>query len=114
MPDLTEKTVLLNETILAQANKDAYILTTGHEEIWEHLSRQVGTPCFSGKQMTADTKYFITKFLQDAGKKVIAYGDSMNDYYMIKQADTGYLVRKQDGSISRSLKNCDLEGLILV
>ena len=42
------------------------------------------------------------------------YGDGMNDYYMLKQADEGFLVMKQDSSISRSLKGKDLEGLKLV
>lgn len=64
--------------------------------------------------MSAETKYFITKFLQRAGKKVIAYGDGMIDYFMLKQAEQGYLVRRLDGSISQSLKEQDMEGLILV
>ena len=64
--------------------------------------------------MSAETKYYITKFLQAAGKTVVAYGDGMNDYYMLKQANTGFLVTKRDGSVSRSLKNQDLEGLIFV
>lgn len=49
-----------------------------------------------------------------AGKRVVAYGDGMNDYYMMKMADEGFLVTKQDSSISRSLKGKDLEGLKLV
>jgi hypothetical protein len=38
----------------------------------------------------------------------------MNDYFMLKQADEGYLLRKQDGTLSRSLKGRDTEGLIIV
>lgn len=38
----------------------------------------------------------------------------MNDYFMLKQADKGYLVAKQDGTISRSLKGSDTEGLTIV
>ena len=64
--------------------------------------------------MSADAKFFITKFLQEAGKTVIAYGDSMNDYYMLKQANLGYLVMKSDGSISRSLSGKDLGGIEFV
>ena len=64
--------------------------------------------------MSAETKYFITKYLQEAGKRVVAFGDGLNDYYMLKQVDTGYLVRKPDGKVSRSLKNRNLEGLIFV
>ena len=46
--------------------------------------------------------------------KVIALGDGMNDYYMLKKADEGYIVRKADGSLSGSLKGKDLEGLAYV
>ena len=38
----------------------------------------------------------------------------MNDYFMLKQADEGYLVAKPDGTISRSLKGRNTEGLIIV
>lgn len=64
--------------------------------------------------MSADTKFFIAKFLHEAGREVLAYGDSMNDYFMLKQADQGYLVSRQNGSISRSLDGRDLEGIRLV
>ena len=64
--------------------------------------------------MSAETKLFIAKYLQSAGQKVIAYGTGMNDYFMLKQADEGYLIAKNDGSISRSLKGRDMEGLIIV
>lgn len=64
--------------------------------------------------MAAETKLYITKFLQGAGKHVVAYGDGMNDYYMLKQADEGYLVGKEGGRVSRSLKGKELEGLIIV
>ena len=64
--------------------------------------------------MAAETKLFITKRLQNAGKRVVAYGDGMNDYYMLKQADEGYLVTKLDGTVSNSLTGKDLEGLTLV
>lgn len=38
----------------------------------------------------------------------------MNDYYMLKQADVGYLIPKEDGTISRSLKGKDLGGVDIV
>ena len=64
--------------------------------------------------MSAETTLYVTKKLKEAGKRVVAYGDGMNDYYMMKMADEGFLVTKQDSSISRSLKGKDLEGLKLV
>ena len=61
-----------------------------------------------------NVKFFITKKLQEAGKTVIAYGDGMNDYYMLKKADVGYLIPKEDGTISRSLKGKNLGGVDIV
>ena len=91
-----------------------FILTSGHNLVWEQISKKLNAKYYYGNMMSAEAKYFITKILQEAGRKVIAYGDGMNDYYMLKQADEGYLVRKKDGSVSRSLKNRDLGGLRFV
>jgi hypothetical protein len=114
VPDLTDIPVRLNEKVLSKLTENAFILTSGHKKIWSFISDALRIPFFCGVEMSAETKYYITKLLQEAGKTVVAYGDGMNDYYMLKQADTGYLVTKQDGSVSRSLKNQDLEGLFLV
>ena len=89
-------------------------MTSGHERVWKFLAKQLNLDFFYGAQMAAETKLFIAKRLQEAGKRVIAYGDGMNDYFMLKQADKGYLVAKQDGTISRSLKGSDTEGLTIV
>lgn len=114
VPTLTEIPVCLHEQVLSKLGEDSYILTSGHEKIWGFISEKLKIPFFHGTEMSAETKYYITKFLQAAGKTVVAYGDGMNDYYMLKQANTGFLVTKRDGSVSRSLKNQDLEGLIFV
>lgn len=111
---LTGMPVPVNEKVRVAITADSYILTSGHEKIWEYISGQLGIRCFCGDRMSAETKLFITKFLQDAGKCVIAYGDGMNDYYMLKQADKGYLVTKPDGSVSGSLRGKNTEGLIIV
>lgn len=112
--DLTEIPVHFNETVKNAITGDTYILTSGHERVWSFLAKHLGLDFFCGARMAAETKYFITKHLQEAGKRVIAYGDGMNDYFMLKQADEGYLVAKQDGTISSSLKNRDMEDLIVV
>ncbi len=112
--NLTEIPVHFNEKVKTAITEDTFILTSGHKRIWSNISKYLGIDFFSGKQMSAETKLFITKYLQSAGKKVIAYGDGMNDYFMLKQADEGYLIAKNDGSISRSLKGRDMEGLIIV
>ena len=109
-----EKSIEFHKEICKRITEDSYILTSGHPYIWQHLASELGIPFFGGREMSAETKYFITKFLQRAGKKIIAYGDGMVDYFMLKQAEQGYLVRKSDGFVSQSLKEQDMEGLIFV
>lgn len=113
-PQITYPPVPLREDILCRINSPAFILTSGHTDIWKNLSENLRIPYFCGPEMSADTKFFITKELQKNGKSVIAYGDSLNDYYMLKQADQGYLIAKTDGTVSRSLCDRDLEGLAIV
>ncbi len=112
--DLTQLPVSLNEKVCKAIDGDTYILTSGHERVWGFISKELGIPYYFGTEMSAETKLYVTKKLQKAGKRVVAYGDGMNDYYMLKQANEGFLVTKQDSSISRSLKGKDLEGLKLV
>ena len=114
IPDIQTLPVHLNERVLSSITGPAYILTSGHERIWEFISKSLNMPCFCGADMSAETKLYITKTLQDNNLSVIAYGDSMNDYYMLKQADRGFLVKKPNGSISRSLKEKNLEGLTII
>lgn len=109
-----EPPVSFSQKILDRLHPKAVILTTGHPEIWRRLSRTLGFPCFSGNQMSADTKFFIAKFLQEAGRTVTAWGDSLNDYFMLRQADYGYLAARPDGTVSRSLKGRDLGGITIV
>lgn len=103
-----------NESVLGKISGDAVILTSGHFGTWKQIADKVGMSVFYGAQMSSDTKYFIAKFLQERGAFVTAFGDSMNDYYMLKQADTAYLVLKKDGTASSSLKGRNLEGFIHV
>ena len=112
--DLKELPVGFNEKVCKALNKDSFILTSGHERVWRFIADYLGVPFFTGIEMSAETKFFITKKLQEAGKTVIAYGDGMNDYYMLKKADVGYLIPKEDGTISRSLKGKDLGGVDIV
>lgn len=112
--DLTQMPVSLNENVCSFINNDTYILTSGHRRIWSFIARELRAPFYSGEEMSAETKLYITKFLQNAGKTITAYGDGMNDYFMLKQANKGFLVTKRDSTISRSLVGRDLEGINLV
>ena len=109
--NLTDIPVPINEEVNKAITNDTFILTSGHEKVWHYIASQLNVPFYSGVEMAAETKFFITKNLQKANKKVVAYGDGMNDYYMLKQADKGFLVTKKDGSISRSLRKKNIEGL---
>lgn len=111
---LTRMPVSLNKNVCEKIDGDTYILTSGHERVWDFIAKELDVPCYFGTEMSAETKFFITKMLQRAGKRVLAYGDSMNDYYMLKLADRGFLVQRQDESFSRSLKGKDLRGLVIV
>lgn len=111
---IDDMNITLNENIQEKIEGTSVILTTGHYGTWKQIADKYGMSLFYGPQMCSDTKYFITKFLQDKGSRIIAFGDSMNDYFMLKQADTAYLVLKKDGSVSSSLSGRDLEGLVLV
>ncbi len=112
--ELAEIPVHLNTKVLKALTEDSFILTSGHERIWRYIAGQLEIEFYYGIEMSAETKLYITKGLQEAGKKVVAYGDGMNDYFMLMQADEGYLVKKENGTISRSLRGKITEGLICV
>lgn len=114
VPETQQIPVDLRESILREVDTDTYILTSGHEKVWKTIAGSLGVPFFFGPEMSAETKLYITKNLRSAGNYVTAYGDSMNDYFMLKEADEGYLVTKANGTLSRSLKGKDTEGLIVV
>lgn len=103
-----------NQKILGAITKDSFILTSGHSAIWNYMASRLKIGCYCGREMSAETKYYVTKLLQNYGKRIIAYGDGMNDYYMLRQADQGVLVTRKDGSISRSLRDMDVGGLTIV
>lgn len=112
--ELAMKDFQLNESVQSRIEGEALILTTGYYDVWKSISEKHHIPFWGGVQMCADTKFFVAKFIQEKGCKVIAIGDSMNDYYMIKQADIGYVVLKNDGTVSSSLKGRNLEGISVV
>ena len=104
--------VTYNDFVLKHMD-NGFILTSGQPDIWKNISEKIKRPVFFGNQMSADTKFFITKFLQK-NRRVRAFGDSMNDYFMLKRADEAFLIAKPTGEISSSLKNRNLEGIQIV
>ena len=110
-PHLDASAVTMNEKVISRFDAPAFILSSGDTTIWGHLADSFGYTVYAGDRMTAETKAFIARLLQQAGKYVIVYGDSMSDYFMLRQADEGYLVTRDDGSISRSLNGTELEDI---
>ncbi len=103
--------VTLNKHILQCRNQSTLILTSGWLELWEIIGKNTMLDVFGGREMCADTKFFVSRFLKKAGLDVTAYGDSLNDYFMLIESDYGFLVKRSNGSFSSSLKNYNLEGL---
>ena len=106
--------VELNDMIMSKmAGKSYIILSSGIKEIWERLSAHLGLKnVIADTMISADTKYFIVKQLQELGYKITAYGDGKNDLYMLKKADESYLCIGK--YLSRSLKYADTSGIKLL
>ena len=105
----TEKSVeiQLNDMVYSRiSGKNYIILSSGITVLWEILAERFGLKnVIADTMISADTKYFVVKMLQEKGYTVTAYGDSKNDLYMLKQADTGFLYIGE--CLSSSLKNAD-------
>lgn len=106
--------ISLNKAVYDKiADKKYVVLSSGITLLWEKLAVQFDLKnVIADTMISADTKFFVVKLLQDKGYAVIAYGDSKNDYYMLKQADKGYLYI--GSRLSRSLKNSNISGIKLI
>ncbi len=95
------------------SDKNYIVLSSGISLLWKKLSELFGLKnIIADTLISADTKYYTVKMLQENGYRIISYGDNKNDYYMLRQADKGYLYI---GSyLSRSLRNTDLSEIKLV
>lgn len=113
--DMTKlSTIKLNEAVYGRiADKNYVVLSSGISILWKKLAVQFGLKnVIADTCISADTKYFVVYMLRNKGYSIIAYGDGKNDFYMLKQANKGYLYI---GSyLSRSLKNTDLSGIELI
>ena len=111
--DMLSDIQLNNELYNIISDKNYIVLSSGISSLWEKISEMFGLKnIIADTLISADTKYYTVKLLQEKGYKIVAYGDSKNDYYMLRQADKGYLYI---GSyLSRSLRNTDLSGIKLI
>ena len=112
----TEKldTIDINKIIFGMiAEKNYVILSSGINILWKRLAERFALKnVIADTLISADTKFFVVKMLQEKGYTVTAYGDGKNDYYMLKQADYSYLYIGK--CLSRSLRDSDLSGIKLI
>ncbi len=106
--------VSLNETVRDRLKgKEFVILSAGVSELWERLADKFGiSTWFADTHISADTKYYVTKLLRWKGYRIVAYGDSRNDLYMLREADEGFLYI--GGRMSSSLQMTDTRGVKLM
>lgn len=105
-----EAELLEINTTLVKSVKNPVIISSGLSEIWNDiLGKKLGIKTYAGKNISAETKYFLTKFLKQKGYEVVSYGDSKNDLYMLKESDRGILVINK--YLSRSLKEDEVQDL---
>ncbi len=104
----------LNMTVYNMvADKNLVVLSSGIKELWEKIAARFGLEnVIANTLINADTKYYVIKLLHEKEYRIIAYGDGKNDFYMLKEADSGYLYI---GSyLNRSLRKTNVSGLILL
>lgn len=106
--------IKLNERIYNDIiNKNYFVISSGIGVLWKRISEILGLKnVIADPLISADTKYFVVKLLQEDGYTVTAYGDSKNDLYMLKQADNSYLNIGE--RVSRSLAGADTSGIKLI
>ena len=112
----TEKlrTISRNDMIYNMISDKSYvILSSGIKMLWEQLAELLELKnVIADTLISAETKFFTVKLLQEKGYTVTAYGDGKNDLYMLKQADHGSLYIGK--YLSRSLRNADVSGVKLL
>lgn len=106
--------IKLNDDVWNMIKDNPYVvLSSGITAVWNSLKDIFGfKEVVADPMISADSKYYTVKFLKELGYRISAFGDSRNDYYMLQEADSGYL--KIGKRISRSLANTDLTGIRLL
>ena len=94
------------------------IVTAGLEDLWSEaavfsgvMDMAVGSKSNGHSNMSQLGKAFLCRYLREAGFEVIALGDNMVDYYMLKEADKGYVIAhaKKNATLQRTV----LHGTVL-
>ena len=94
-------------------NNHYFVISSGITELWTKLAHIHGFKnVIASPLISADTKYYIVKLLQNKGYVIKAYGDSKNDLYMLQAANEGYLCIAE--RLSRSLVGANIGNLRLI
>lgn len=103
-----------NDQVWAMVGSANYVvLSSGIKELWQRIGYYHSiNNVIADPMISADTKYFVVKLLQQYGYTVRAIGDSKIDLYMLRQADVGTLYI--GNRISRSLAGESLRGINLI
>lgn len=106
--------ITLNSDVWNRIKDSRYVvLSSGISAVWNRLKEIFGfAEVIANPMISADSKFYIVKFLREKGYKICSYGDSKNDIYMLKESNVGNLVLGK--RISRSLVNTDVDGLNLI
>lgn len=104
----------LNDVIINEIkNKKYIILSAGITELWQQLSIKFDEiHIIASPEISSDTKYYVVKLLKARGYCITAYGDNKIDYYMLKEANMGFLYIGE--KLSRSFDGCDVSDLKLL
>ncbi len=89
------------------------VVSAGLEGLWEAVvgrigafGMAVGSSTDASANISQLAKALIARYLRSAGREVIAVGDNVVDYYMLLEADRGYVVAHQK-------KNASLQTILL-
>lgn len=103
-------TILLND--LSKIDSFKVVVTAGLEILWSLAAEKtgimdmaIGTDNAATRNMSQFSKAFIARYLRDAGREVIALGDNMVDYQMLREADKGYVIAhlKRNASVQKAV-----------
>lgn len=89
------------------------IVTAGLEDLWSKaavlsgvMDMAVGSKANGLDNMSQLGKAYLCRYLKDAGFEVIALGDNMVDYYMLMEANKGYVIAhvKKNASLQNTVQ----------
>lgn len=108
----------LDKSVLEDLDEiDAFkvVVTAGLEDLWARaaaltgvIDMAVGSDSKGLSNMSQLGKAYLARYLKEAGFRVLALGDNMVDYYMLLEADRGYVIAhaKKNASLQKTLLQC--------